>query len=108
MTTAGRRACSARQFVASIRVGFEEKGKHGRKFYSEVRGEATRDVRPTGPINERVQLVLKMPASDRHAARRDATRIIAVADPERLLQNALDTWRQAPVSMIEDRRPTTA
>src|SRR5262249_19687067 len=108
VTTAGRRACSARQLVAFDRVGFEQKSKHCREFDGEMCGEAAGDVRDPGSINQGIQLVLEMPARDGDTVCGDVASLKAVTHAQRVLQDALDLWGKPTLPMIPDQDVATA
>jgi hypothetical protein len=84
------------------RIGFEEKRKDSREFDGEMCGEAACDVGVTGLVDDGVELVLQVAASDRESVRGDALALIAVADSECLLQDALNLWGETAFSMIAD------
>ena len=79
VTTAGRKACSARQLVASI---------------------ASRLV------DEDIELILQMATCDRDPMRGDRAGAIAVAHAQRTLQQRLDARREVALVLIADERPT--
>jgi len=88
------------------RIGFEKESKHRWEFDGEMRRETTRDVRPAGPIDERVQLILQMPTSNGHPVRGDTAVLIVVANTERVLEDPLDLGREAAFPMILDEDAT--
>ena len=62
------------------RVGVEEKCKDGWEFDGEMRGKAAPDLCGTRLIDERVELVLQMTASDCETVRGHELSLVAVAD----------------------------
>lgn len=90
------------------RLGVEEKRKHGREFDREVRREPACDVCGAGSIDQGVELILEMPARDGDAVRGQAPLLIAVADGQRVLQDALHAWRELAFPMITDQEATPA
>jgi len=61
------------------RIGLEQKGKHRREFDREMRRESPGDACRSGPIDERIQLVLQMAARDRDPVGGDTPPLIAIA-----------------------------
>ena len=61
------------------RIGFEQKRKHGREFNGEMGREAACNVFGAGLIDQRVEVVLQMPASDCEPVRGDSVSLIAVS-----------------------------
>jgi hypothetical protein len=88
------------------RIRFEQKGEDRWEFDGEMGGEALGDARATGPIDERVELVLQMPTRNRDAVRRDVPMLIVVPDPQRVLKDPLHAWGKAAFLMVPDQRPT--
>src|SRR6266545_3900627 len=59
-------------------------------------------------IDDGVELILEMSARNRDAACGDASLLILVADPQRMLKDPLHAGREAAFPMIPDQRATPA
>jgi len=90
------------------RIGFEEKGKDRGEFRGEMRRKSACDPSGARMLDECVELVLEVPARDRHTVGGHASLLMAVADAQRVLQDALHARREAAVPMITDQDATPA
>jgi hypothetical protein len=93
--------------VGRINHRVEQKGEDRRVFDREVGGKALGDTSATRLIDERVEPVFEVAASDGDAARRDRALAPAIVNPQRLLEDTADAWREGPLLMIADEGATT-
>ena len=99
LTTAGRKACSARQLVAST-AGSKRKLKRAGSSTLRCGGEAAHGRQRADVIERRVQPRRDMAAGDRGPVPRDRPGVPPVANAERLLQRDLHLAGKLRAGMI--------
>jgi hypothetical protein len=89
-------------------IRLEQEREDGGEFDGQMRGKMAGDSRRPGSIDERIELIHEMSASDSQAMGRDASVLIAVAHAERVLQQSLHVRRKVAFLMLADQRATAS